>query len=79
MASIVGLSAAPNGVERKSPGKSVTIYNVRILYLFSKKKKRSTFDPRGYRSAGEKADAVICERVAIEVYPEVGFATPRHE
>jgi len=73
MASIVGRSAAPKGVERKSEGKSDHV-NIRLTMGVYRRRagngarEKRAFDPWRDRSSCQKPDAIVRERVAVEVY-----------
>ena len=64
IASIVGRRAAPKGVERKSEGRSVFVYEIIETSMIESV---HTLYPRGYRSSCEEPNAIIRERVAVEV------------
>lgn len=69
MLSIVGRKAAPNGVERKSEGRSSKgmrfVSTLRKITL--RKDISHTRYPGGYRPASQESGTVVGERVAIEV------------
>lgn len=66
MRSIVGRSARPKSVERKSDGRS-GLYFIESAYIV-KKSYNHTFDPRRYRPSCEETDTITCKRITVEVY-----------
>ena len=66
MASIVGRSAAPNGVERKSLGRS--LISCEYSTLDEMVEEMLTLDKWRDTLSSQKSDAIVSERIAVEVY-----------